>query len=466
MLKSLRELGASDANKLAQLLRENTRADVRAEALTSLAMSKNDAGPQMIEFWPEMNAVQRRSALRALTSSTNEAKLFMAALQDGHVHERDLDGEALEKLRVHLPYDAEVKALIERLSAEIRPIFRLDGKNDSYVDANLTLNSAFTVECWVRLAPGISNEDGILGVPGGADFNFADGHFRVYGGPVHGDRIIARKRMTASSWTHLAVTRDSEGVFRLYINGELDNTDERKMTLPFENMDIGRTTPGAGTHGELAEFRLWKRERTAEEIRNEFDRTFEGEERPSDLVYYSASSWKPMHGSAEVVKVADGPALLTGAKAREQQERFDRLRVLAEEGGKLEHGRAVFAAACLVCHSVNGEGGQIGPVLNGAGASGTDTLLRAILTPSAAMEAGYRNYRIHLKDGEMLDGFLVRQDESTVVLRQPNLQDQRILKDQIRRADFTERSLMPDGLLEAMSADDVRDLFAYLKSLK
>jgi putative heme-binding domain-containing protein len=82
------------------------------------------------------------------------------------------------------------------------------------------------------------------------------------------------------------------------------------------------------------------------------------------------------------------------------------------------------------------------------------------------MEAGYRNFRVELRDDEILDGFLVSEDDATIVLRQPNLQDQRISKEQVRRAEFTHKSLMPEGLLDAMPADDVRDLFAYLKTLK
>jgi putative heme-binding domain-containing protein len=372
----------------------------------------------------------------------------------------------VEKLRGFFPHDQAAQSLVERLSAEFRAVVRLDGRNESYVDSNITLEGPFTVETWVRLEPGISNSDGILGVPGGADFNFAGGHFRVYCGQEIGDRVIARKPMIANSWTHIAVTRDSEGVFRLYINGEIDVTDERKVTLAFKDLDVGRTIPNSGTFGELAEFRVWNLARTAEEIRNDFDRTFEGGELPSGLEEYFGGSWSKFSGGAQVARIADGPALLTAEKASEQQAQFAKYRELSEKPGNLEKGRAVFAAACQVCHSVGGEGGQIGPVLNGAGASGTETLLRAILTPNAAMEAGYRNFRVELRDDEILDGFLVSEDDATIVLRQPNLQDQRISKEQVRRAEFTHKSLMPEGLLDAMPADDVRDLFAYLKTLK
>src|SRR5262249_10357223 len=134
--------------------------------------------------------------------------------------------------------------------------------------------------------------------------------------------------------------------------------------------------------------------------------------------------------------------------------------------GDVAHGRALFTTTCMICHSVGGQGAQIGPVLNGAGASGVEALLRNILTPNAAMEAGYRMFRVELKDGDVLDGFLVSQDNETVILRRPDTEDQRIPQIQIRRAAFTKRSIMPEGLLEALKPGEVTDLFAYLTTLK
>ena len=60
----------------------------------------------------------------------------------------------------------------------------------------------------------------------------------------------------------------------------------------------------------------------------------------------------------------------------------------------------------------------------------------------------------------------MKDEESAYVLRQPNLQDQRISKDQVRRAEFTQKSIMPEGLLDSMQPSDVSDLFTYLRSLK
>jgi putative heme-binding domain-containing protein len=468
LLRTLREMDAASTNSLAHLARESTNRPVKDEALNSLVATKKDTGNLLITLWPQMNAVQRRAALRSLTSTDHRARSLVTAINKKEIHERELDAESLDKLRAYFTTDAAVKAMVERLSPQFQPVLRLDGKNESYVDSNINLEGPFTVETWIRLEPGIGNEDGILGRPGGADFNFFTGRFRVYCGPELGDRVVARKPILPNSWTHIAVTRDSEGIFRLYLNGEIDSTDDRKVTATLNGLDIGRTAPSNGTLGELTEFRVWNRARSAEEIRADFDRTFAAESLPSGLVYHftGAGPWGPLKGGARVERIFDAPVLLTAAQAQEQAARFTHFRNLAEKGGDLEKGKAVFTSACAVCHSVGGQGGQIGPILNGASASGMESLLRSIVTPNAAMEAGYRTYRVEFTDDEVLEGFLVSEDENAIVLRQPNLQDQRIARTKIRRAEFTGKSLMPEGLLDAMHPEDVRNLFAYLKTLK
>ena len=82
------------------------------------------------------------------------------------------------------------------------------------------------------------------------------------------------------------------------------------------------------------------------------------------------------------------------------------------------------------------------------------------------MEAGYRLFRVETRDGNVLDGLLVSQDGNVLVLRQPNTEDLRIPQGNVKRAGFTRLSVMPEGLLEGLKAEDVPDLFAYLKTLR
>ena len=107
-----------------------------------------------------------------------------------------------------------------------------------------------------------------------------------------------------------------------------------------------------------------------------------------------------------------------------------------------------------------------GSSIKGVVRSGVEALLRNILTPSAAMEGGYRKYRVETKDDELVEGLLVSEDAASIVLRQPNVPDQRIPRASVKRAAFLNLSIMPEGLLEAMKPEQVSDLFALLMSLK
>lgn len=469
ILRALREIDSNNSELFARLATGSSDAAVRNEALLALASaSTTNAAFRLFALWPQLNSSQRRSALDQLASSPSGAESIVGAAGNGSLPKADLDPPLLDKVLAVLGDNEQLKSLLDQMGGTVHSVLRLDGRKESYVDSNITLEGPFTVETWIRLDPGISNDDGVLGHAGSADFNFYDGRFRVYGGAAHGDRIIARRAMTPELWTHVAVTRDDQGAFRIYLDGELDNAECRPLKDTFPGLDIGRVIPTkAGTSASLAEYRVWDRCRSADEIRTDFDRSFEGEPLPPGLVKYfpAAGPWGKLSGLARVVRTLDPPPVLTAAEARAQNEKFSKYRALAEKPGDSARGKTL-AAACVVCHSIGGQGGAIGPNLSGAGAMNPEALLRSLLTPNAAMEAGYRVFRVELNNDELLDGFLVSQDKQAIILRIPNSEDRRISKDEIRRATFIRRSLMPEGLLEALSPHEVTDLFAYLRTLK
>jgi putative heme-binding domain-containing protein len=120
----------------------------------------------------------------------------------------------------------------------------------------------------------------------------------------------------------------------------------------------------------------------------------------------------------------------------------------------------------MACHQIGSAGGQIGPNLSGAGAMGLEAVLRNILTPNAAMEPGYRIYRVEMKNGDLIDAFFVSEDKDAVVIRQAGLPDRRVTKADIRSTQFIRRSLMPEGLLDGLQDSQVADLLAFLMTLK
>lgn len=466
-LKALREVGTSEAGLLASLVKTNTNPQVRGEAIYALTGSGSEATPGLImELWPDLSAVQRRAALDRLISSKAAALKLVAAVKAGTFPQNDLDRLSLERLVAVLPDNKDLLSLNEQITALFRPVLHLDGKKESWVDSKINLGAEFTVETWVKLAPGIGNHDGILGGANMVDMNFYDSHFRVYivGG---GDVAVAKKAMAPESWTHLAVTRNAAGKIKIYVNGELDAESGQKVPKLFEDLKVGWTTTARGTEGEFAEFRVWSRERTADEIRLNFDRTIPAAGRPADLVkYYFDQQWPGLHGSARVSRTDDFPPLVSPAEAEALDQKFAKVRALATHGGDIARGKTLFTINCMICHTVAGQGGQIGPVLNGAGAMGLEGLLRAIITPNAAMEAGYRAFRVELRGGDVLDGFMVSQDKDVIILRQPNHEDQRIPQDSVVRSRYTKTSIMPEGLLDALPDKDISDLFSYLQTLK
>lgn len=460
LLRTLRELGSMRADLFISLTKSQDPA-IREEAIACLA----GVPDRLVPLWPELNALQRRKALAQLTGTKQGSRVVVAALKAGTIPQDDLDGPTVEKLQAVLGHaDPELAALLDSTAHLFRAVLVLDGHDDSWADSNLTIEGPFTVECWVRLDPGIGNEDGILGAPGVLDMNFYDGRFRVWVGGGFHDVVIAKKPVVANVWTHVAVTRDAAGRFKIFLNGELDQDQSKSDPRKYEQLDIGRTGVPKGTVAALTEFRLWNRERSADEIRATFDRDL-SQEAESLVAYFSGNEWGRLHGGARISKTTDFPPLLTISEAQAMDEKFTRFRALAEKPGDPVKGKFV-AAVCFGCHKVRGEGGQIGPDLSGAGAMGTEALLRNLLTPNAALEPGYRTYRVELKDGSLREGFLAKEDGEAIILRLPGTEDQRIPQSDIRRAGFTKQSLMPEALLDAFPPEQITDLFAFLKTLK
>ncbi len=129
--------------------------------------------------------------------------------------------------------------------------------------------------------------------------------------------------------------------------------------------------------------------------------------------------------------------------------------------GDKSQGRFIFSSVCAACHRLYGEGNDIGPDLTGAGRDNIDYLLENIADPSAVVAADYRMSVINLKDGRVLNGFIIARTDRTITLRTMT-EKQAIEKDQIASTQELSQSLMPEGLLLAFSPTQVRDLFAYL----
>jgi putative membrane-bound dehydrogenase-like protein len=464
VLRVLAALGSVREELFDRLARGAVPGDpIQREAVQALAACRTPRAAELaLALMPDLPDALRRQAAESLSLFPEGARALVRAAAKRDIDVAVFDERTLERLRAALGDDPELAKLLASSAGAGVPVLELHGGADDCVDTNLDLDGAFTVEAWVQLDEPITNNDGLLA---GRDFdiNFAAARLRLWYGPAEGDAIIARMAIEPGRWTHCAVTRAGDGTLRIYLNGELDVETGPRDPHPARALDIGRTTPG-GTRGCFAEVRVWRVERTASEIQLNFQRSLEGE-RPASLAVHVPGDPVKLTGNASIATTLDRPPLRSTPELERERELFDRFRGTASRGDATL-GRAVFERSCLVCHTFAGKGETVGPPLDGVGLRGIDGILAAVLRPSAAVESGYRLLRVELTDETALEGVLVAQDDASLTLRPATsagpLEARRIPRTEIARTRWSELSVMPDGLLETLSASDAANLLAFL----
>jgi putative membrane-bound dehydrogenase-like protein len=137
--------------------------------------------------------------------------------------------------------------------------------------------------------------------------------------------------------------------------------------------------------------------------------------------------------------------------------------ILKRAPGNPYAGEAHFNARCASCHKLFFKGGNVGPDLTAYQRDNLGTLLISILNPNAEIREGYTYVEIETSDGRNLGGFLTDRDARVTVLRGLDGQDMTLRAAEIRSLEPTGRSLMPEGLLDDLNDEQLRDFFAYLR---
>ncbi len=132
-----------------------------------------------------------------------------------------------------------------------------------------------------------------------------------------------------------------------------------------------------------------------------------------------------------------------------------------------ENGKAVFERTCNVCHQVNGVGADFGPKLTEIGSKlPKEGLLNATIHPSAGIVVGFETSQLNMKDGSKLTGIIVSKTETDILLKYPGGTTQNIKTVDVKAIKQLPESMMPAGLHEAMTKQELADLVQYLSSLK
>ena len=463
LLRTLNEIQAADVALNGSLLDHEDPAVAR-EAL--IGYSNTGGAPAVVLLsgrWAAMPGVLRSIAVNGMLSNKASAEAFAARLATGEFS--GFDPSVMEKLAAVLGSDHPAfHGIQKKFVGLMEPVIRFPGKEGAVIKSAIDLKGPFTVEAWVCLEKGIDNRDALLGSRvSGVDMNFYDGRLRFFAGK---DFAFAERAVLPEVWTHCAVTRDLQGIIKLYLDGEAAGVSKQAFEGPLEDLDIGMANKPGGTAAQFTEIRIWDRARTDVEIRNDLH-TRMTEDAPGLIRRFSGN--KPdlaLKGAATANWTMDFPQLMTPGDARALARKFDRYRTSAQGTGDAVAGKALFQATCLICHQVGGQGVAIGPDLSGAGAMGLESLLRNILTPNAQLESGYYRHDLTLADGSFASGFMASETKDTYILRQIGADERAIPRSAVKSHAVSKRSLMPEGLIDGFSDKQIADLFSYINSLK
>lgn len=127
-------------------------------------------------------------------------------------------------------------------------------------------------------------------------------------------------------------------------------------------------------------------------------------------------------------------------------------------------GEGVFVRVCASCHTYAARGGNIGPDLTGIRHQPREAILLHTLVPNSEIAPDYASVTLTLKDGGSRAGRIVAETATSLTLRTVEGADESILRRTIDSLQRSGVSLMPDGLEQAMTRQELADLVAYLKS--
>ena len=136
-------------------------------------------------------------------------------------------------------------------------------------------------------------------------------------------------------------------------------------------------------------------------------------------------------------------------------------------GRNFERGRSLyFATGCGSCHRLNQYGGDVGPDLTTvASRFSANRILEKIIDPNRVVADQYLSSEVRLTNGQVLMGLPVESgDTITVHPRDPKQQATTVTRSQVASIQRTQVSMMPPGLINALSEGELRDLMAYIQS--
>ena len=162
--------------------------------------------------------------------------------------------------------------------------------------------------------------------------------------------------------------------------------------------------------------------------------------------------------------------LKNGFPGQKEQESAIKSLLNVLDSGNASRGRALFhdqRVSCGACHSIKGQGGQLGPNLTKIGRIRQPRdLLEAILYPNSTVVNGYEHYVLETVEGESYGGIIQRETKDAISLKNASMRGMRVARSQIHRVTTSSISVMPSGLNQVLSRQELLDLVAFLDTCR
>lgn len=160
---------------------------------------------------------------------------------------------------------------------------------------------------------------------------------------------------------------------------------------------------------------------------------------------------------------------ILNADLAKQKERLEQL-LSGLKGGDIRRGQAVFysqKASCVACHAIGYVGGNTGPDLTRIGGIRTERdLLESIVFPSLSFVRSYEPVSIATTSGKVYNGLIRKETSDEITLATGPREEARILRSEIDEVKPSTVSIMPSGLDQQLTQQQLADLIAFLRNAK
>ena len=150
----------------------------------------------------------------------------------------------------------------------------------------------------------------------------------------------------------------------------------------------------------------------------------------------------------------------------ERKRVYDAYRVILGEPGNIARGKELFKQSCASCHKLEDVGQAIGPNLAAMKNRGSESLLYNTLIPNQEVDSRFQTRLVVTGDGQTYSGIIQQETATSVTLLGADGVANTILRIDIEEMVNTGKSLMPSGFENQLSKAKMKDLMAYLMSLR